>query len=124
MVKTVARINKKPRKVRVKIVSIVVCALMLVASAFFLWRIVGEAKTTVSLVSDITSAKQELTALQAENDQLTAQIEKLQNSDYVQSYARSQYLITKQGEQIFQLPAQDGSSSGSTGSGSDTTSGQ
>lgn len=112
MVKKTTYRRPTTRKVRVKVLSIVLCVVMLAASGYFLWQIFGQAKTTFSLLSDITSAKQQLSDLNTENESLTSQIEKLQNSDYVQSYARSKYLITKQGEQIFQLPSQNGTNSG------------
>lgn len=95
------------KKLHAKVWSLVVCVIMLAIAGYFLWQIVGQAKTTFTLVSDISNARKELAELNAENTQLTEQIEKLQNTDYVQSYARSKYLITKQGEQVYQLPAQD-----------------
>ena len=42
-----------------------------------------------------------------ENEKLTSQKEKLQDPDYVESYARSNYNLSKQGEQIFYLPQDD-----------------
>ena len=39
-----------------------------------------------------------------ENTYLTQQKEKLQDPDYVESYARGNYQLSKDGEQIFYLP--------------------
>ena len=42
--------------------------------------------------------------MQDENTYLTNEKTKLQDPDYVQSYARGNYMLTKDGEQIFYLP--------------------
>ena len=39
-----------------------------------------------------------------ENERLVSEKEKLMDPDYVQSYARGNYMLTKDGEQIFYLP--------------------
>jgi len=96
-----------PRKIRIKVWSVMICTVMLIASGYFLLNIYREVKTTVTLTSDVATARQQLQDLQAENVQLNQEVEKLQNNDYVCSYARSRYLIVNNQEQVLQLPSAD-----------------
>ncbi|MDD6428697.1 MAG: septum formation initiator family protein, partial [Lachnospiraceae bacterium] len=60
--------------------------------------------TTVRLRSQLSDAESKYAQVKAENEKLTDQKQKLQDPDYVESYARSNYNLSKQGEQIFYLP--------------------
>ena len=44
-------------------------------------------------------------ALKQETELLVNERDKLQDPNYVENYARGQYLITKEGEAIYHLPA-------------------
>jgi cell division protein DivIC len=46
----------------------------------------------------------ELEALRAENASLTSTKEKLEEPDYVQTYARGEYMFSKGDEKVFYLP--------------------
>ena len=48
--------------------------------------------------------EEKLEKVQLENERLNKEKEKLQDPDYVQSYARGNYMLSKDGEQIFYLP--------------------
>ena len=100
---------KKKRKASLasKIITIVLCVLMLAASGYFLWKVYNEVGTTVSLMSDINDAKKELEALKKEQEMLTTQKEQLMDDNYVRTWARGEYLITKEGEEIYKLPSQN-----------------
>ena len=63
--------------------------------------------TTVELKNQLAIVEQELAVIKEENSQLSSQREKLEDPDYVQSYARGNYMLSKEGEQIFYLPGSD-----------------
>ena len=48
--------------------------------------------------------EEELIALQAKEEELKVDANKLQNPDYIARYAREKYLYSKDGEYILQIP--------------------
>ncbi len=76
----------------------------LAASAYFIYVVVIEVSTTVKLHQQLAEVQAKLQEVQDENTYLTQQKEKLQDPDYVESYARGNYQLSKDGEQIFYLP--------------------
>jgi len=95
--------NLRPKKSAIRIFNIVLLGL----SAFMLYQVGTEAFTTVRLRQQLATAQNELSTLESENETLTQQKEKLLDPDYVRSYARAQYMLRKEGEQIFYLPKGD-----------------
>ena len=71
---------------------------------FLLVQVIGQARTYFSLKSQLADAKEKLQKVKDENNQLNSEKEKLQDPDYVASYARGNYLLSKNDEQIFYLP--------------------
>ena len=61
----------------------------------------------IELKSDLADVQEQLQQVQDENTYLTSQRDKLQDPDYVQSYARGNYMLTKEGENIYYLPGKD-----------------
>lgn len=99
--------KKKKTSLGAKIATVIICVLMLGASGYFLWHSFNEAKTTYTLLTDIDDAKKELEALQKEQEKLVQQKEQLLDENYVKTWARGEYLITKEGEEIYKLPSQN-----------------
>ena len=56
---------------------------------------------------ELSDAKAELVALQAEKESLLNQKEKLSDVNYISSVARGKYLISTSNEQIYVLPSLD-----------------
>lgn len=81
------------------------CLVVLGFSGWLLYGVVAEIQTTIQLQKNLEEAQDRLVEIKEENDFLVAQKEKLQDSNYVQSYARGNYMLTKEGEQIFYLPS-------------------
>lgn len=77
---------------------------MLGASAFLIYTVVQECMTTVKLHQQLAEVQAKLQEVEDDNTYLTQQKEKLQDPDYVESYARGNYQLSKEGEQIFYLP--------------------
>lgn len=78
--------------------------ILLSASAFMLFQVGTEVAATIELRQQLTSAQGQLSDLEDENAALVQQKEKLMDPDYVRSYARAAYMLSKEGEQIFYLP--------------------
>ena len=98
----------KRRKFRgpvLRIISFVVIAV----SCFMIYGVAREVMNTMELKNQLDDVKQRLETIQLENEQLTSQQEKLQDPNYVQSYARGNYMLSKEGEQIFYLPSEGSS---------------
>ena len=82
----------------------VLCAVLIVASGLMLWAAVQEAMTTLKLQQQLSDVQAKLQEVQDENNYLNSEKEKLQDPDYVETYARGKYQLSKNGEQIFYLP--------------------
>lgn len=76
-----------------------------VAGVFFTWSVVSEVFKTLDLKSQLKKAEQQLQIIKDENTKLISQRDKLTDPNYVQNYARGNYMLTKDGEEIFYLPS-------------------
>lgn len=94
--------TKKPKKLAP--VTKLICAVLLVISAYLIGMVIKEAATTLRLQRELADVQEKYAQVQEENERLTDQKAKLQDPDYVESYARSNYNLSKEGEQIFYLP--------------------
>ncbi|MCI6515470.1 MAG: septum formation initiator family protein [Bulleidia sp.] len=81
-----------------------ICVAMILASGFMLFAVVQEGMTTLQLQQQLSEVQSKLQEVQDENRYLTNEKEKLQDPDYVETYARGKYQLSKDGEQIFYLP--------------------
>lgn len=81
-----------------------ICIFLFVISAYLIFMIFKEAATTFRLKKELADVQEKYNEVQQENERLTDQKAKLQDPDYVESYARSNYNLSKEGEQIFYLP--------------------
>ena len=79
---------------------------VIAVSCFMIYGVAREVMNTMELKNQLEDVKLHLEMVQAENEQLTSQQEKLQDPNYVQSYARGNYMLSKEGEQIFYLPSE------------------
>ncbi len=97
--------RKKKKSPLATVFTVVLSLLMLAGTGYFLWQISREVETTFTLLTDINDAKKELAELQAEQEHLMQQKEQLLDENYVKIWARGEYLITQEGEEIYKLPA-------------------
>lgn len=77
---------------------------MIGASAVMLYFAVREVMSTVALQKQLADVQIQLQEVQDQNKYLSSEKEKLQDPDYVENYARGNYMLSKDGEQIFYLP--------------------
>lgn len=84
-----------------------ICFALIGFSAWLLYNVGREVYTTITLKDQLADAQAKLQEVQDENTRLTTEKEKLEDPDYVASYARGNYLLSKDDEQIFYLPEDD-----------------
>ena len=92
------------KKRKYKPSSLLLSTVMLIASGLFLKPVVEEVISTIQLSQSIKAVEEQLKTLEAENGTLGEQKTKLLDPEYVKSYARATYMLTKEGEQIYYLP--------------------
>lgn len=99
--------KKKVEKARKKISSsrMVVSSIFFIISALLLFSIGQEILTTINLSKDLQELNQQLKVIENETRDLNERKEKLEDPNYIKSYARGEYSITKEGEQVFRLPS-------------------
>ena len=81
-----------------------VCFILIGVSAYLLYRVALEVYTTISLRQQLAEVEERYQEVLDENEYLTRERAKLEDPDYVASYARGNYLLSKDDEQIFYLP--------------------
>jgi cell division protein DivIC len=73
-------------------------------SLYLLYRVAAEVYTTITLKRQLLEVEEKYQQVLDENEYLTREREKLEDPDYVASYARGNYMLSKDDEQIFYLP--------------------
>lgn len=92
--------KKKTKTIVSKLISI---ALIVAAIAIFT-SVLQNVITMFSLQQQAKMVEAELEALKDENASLISTKEKLEDPDYVQTYARGEYMFSKGDEKVFYLP--------------------
>ena len=95
--------NKKKNNIGLKIVSIV----FIIASIVILANVLKRVYNVFSLQKQAEVVEQELQKLKDENASLISTKEKLEDPDYVQTYAGGEYMFSKGDEKIFYLPTDE-----------------
>lgn len=92
------KINKKTKN---QLISIVLIGL----SIFALYTIVKQLRNVYELKQRSAIVEKELTELQDENASLLSTKSKLEDPNYVTTYARGEYMFSKGDEKVFYLPS-------------------
>lgn len=95
--------QKKKRKNKV-IPKLIGIAILVVALVVFT-NVGKELVTMVTLQKQQKIVKEELQKLEDENASLVATKEKLEDPNYVSTYARGEYMFSKGDEKLFRLPS-------------------
>lgn len=85
----------------------VIFVFVLVVAIVLIFGTVSELLSTHKLRKQHEAVTKELEEIQKINASLTNQKEKLSDPNYIQTYARGNYMFSKEGEQIFYLPSVD-----------------
>ena len=93
-------VKKKTKTIVSKLISI---ALIVAAIAIFT-SVLQNVIKMFSLQQQAKLVEAELEALREENASLISTKEKLEDPDYVQTYARGEYMFSKGDEKVFYLP--------------------
>jgi len=109
-----SEVIKKKKKKKNQLVTTLVTVFLLGLGTFFIVQVSAEVKNTVDLRRELKEAQEILTKIKQENVELEEQRAKLEDPEYVKSYARGTYMLAKDGEQIFFLPSSNDTQSQST----------
>lgn len=102
--------NKGKKQTNKKMLRMLVSAVLVIGSGLLIWSGVQDLKTTIDLknsISENTVVSQELAD---ELSELKQTKKNLTNPDYMKYYARGEYMVTKEGEQVFKFPSSDSQS--------------
>lgn len=95
------------KKVKNRFNSVVLSVVLLGGTIFLLIPVIEEVGNTFRLSETLKEVEAQLILLEQENTSLNEQKTKLLDPEYVKSYARANYMLTKEGEQIYYLPKDD-----------------
>ncbi len=95
------------KKLKNRFYTILVSAVLLIGTFVLLIPVVDEIGNTLRLGESLKKVQAELLILEQENTGLAEQKVKLLDPEYIKSYARANYMLTKEGEQIYYLPRDD-----------------
>ena len=95
--------RRKKSKFFTKLLTIVFIAIAITLSCYTL----KDLYTMFKLQNQLERVNEEIQALKDENASLISTKEKLEDPDYVTTYARGEYMFSKGDEKVFHLPASD-----------------
>ena len=93
--------KKKKNSIVSKLISIV----LIVAAIAILSNVLKKVVDLFALQQQAKIVEAELQALKDENASLTSTKEKLEDPEYIQTYARGEYMFSKGDEKVFYLPS-------------------
>jgi len=95
------------KKLKNRFNTIMISAVLLIGTVVLMIPVIEEIGNTLRLSESLKQVQAELVVLEQENNGLNEQKTKLLDPEYVKSYARANYMLTKEGEQIYYLPKDD-----------------
>ena len=95
------------RRLKHRTSSIFLSLVLLALTFVFMMPVIEEVQNTFQLSQSLKEVQAELLILEQENTLLEKKKTKLLDPEYVKSYARANYMLTKDGEQIYYLPQED-----------------
>ena len=98
-----AKRKKKKHSIISKLVSIV----LILAAIVVLSNVLKKIYNMFVLQQQAKLVEAELERLKDENASLTSTKEKLEDPEYIQTYARGEYMFSKGDEKVFYLPSED-----------------
>lgn len=95
------------RKKKLRIGNLFISIVVVMISGYFIYIAMQDILLNIDLTAKVNNSKKQIEQLEAENQQLVNQKTKLQDPEYVKSYARGAYMMSKNGEQIFHISGDD-----------------
>ncbi|MBQ6333739.1 MAG: septum formation initiator family protein [Erysipelotrichaceae bacterium] len=96
--------KKGKKKKKNSIISKLISIVLIVAAITILTGVLEKIYKMFTLQQQAKVVEAELEALRDENASLISTKEKLEDPDYVQTYARGEYMFSKGDEKVFYLP--------------------
>ena len=91
------------KRLRFKYTNLLMSLLFLAGGILLLIPVINEVLTTIELNKTLSEVRAQLSALEDENQTLQDQVNKLNDEEYVISYARGVYMLSKDGEKIYSI---------------------
>ncbi len=101
--------QKKKKKRRNTVVTKLIGIAIIAVALVILVNVGRQIYTMLSLQKQAEAVEEQLQALRDENAVLNSTKQKLEDPNYVQTYARGEYMFSKGDEKVFYLPASDDS---------------
>ena len=98
---------QKKRKKKNSKVSKIVSIILIVFAIVILGDVLKRIYNMFTLQKQATLVEEQLQAIKDENASLVSTKEKLEDPDYIQTYARGEYMFSKGDEKVFYLPSSD-----------------
>lgn len=98
---------KKKKRRKLNPVTRLGCYALIAFSIGLLINVGREFYMTYTLRQELEEVKAKYQEILDENAYLTTERAKLEDPDYIQSYARGNYMLSRDGEQIFYLPEKE-----------------
>ena len=95
----------KKKKLNKKVVTQLVSIVLIVAAIVIFANVGKQVYQMYSLQKQADLVEKELTSLQDENASLVSTKNKLEDPNYVTTYARGEYMFSKGDEKVFYLPS-------------------
>lgn len=96
------------KRYRFKYRNFLLSMLFLAGGILLLIPVINEILTTIELNNTLTEVRAQLSALEEENQSLQEQVSQLSDEDYIISYARGVYMLSKDGEKIYSIVDNEG----------------
>ncbi|MBQ1307947.1 MAG: septum formation initiator family protein [Erysipelotrichaceae bacterium] len=97
----------KRKKKKQSIVSKLISIVLILAAIVVLSNVLKKIYNMFVLQQQAKLVEAELERLKEENATLTSTKEKLEDPEYIQTYARGEYMFSKGDEKVFYLPSED-----------------
>ena len=98
---------KDKKKKRNKLKTFLSLAAIFIA-CFLIYAASSDLMMTMKLKDEITSSEEMMiNSLENQKDDLSKEMQNLENPEYVKRVARGKYMVSKPGEQVFKLPAKN-----------------
>lgn len=97
--------NQERRNLSKSFLSMAMSILLVAVSAFFIMNIVHTHMETNRLETILNERYEELSQLERDQVALQQQKVKLSDSEYIKDYARGNFMLSEENEQIFILPS-------------------
>lgn len=94
-------------KKKKSLVNIILASVLAIVATFLLYSSISTIYSRVTLTRQAKIVKEELAKLQEENENLSSIRTKLEDENYVVTYARGEYMFSKGDEKLFKLPSKD-----------------